>query len=85
MKGLTFENSKLIYDPSKNDDTVVINFIDHPKPKFNLWQRIKAIFIKPKFSVEALEPADLLLTNSQIEYLKTNFKYSKELPDKLSL
>lgn len=42
------------------DDSIPINYISHPKPKFNLWKRIKAVFVRPKFSKEALEPADKL-------------------------
>lgn len=41
-------------------DGMPINFISHPRPKWyiRIWQRIKAIFVRPRFSKEALEPAE---------------------------
>ena len=42
----------------------------HPTPKFNLWQRLKAIFIRPKLSKEALEPAEKIqiIPSGRIDY-----------------
>lgn len=44
------------------NDGIVLNSIKHPRPPFWkwIWQVIKAWFVRPKFSKEALEKAEPL-------------------------
>ena len=46
-----------------DSDGVPIFSIKHPSPKFNLWKWIKSIFIRPKFSEGAVEPAWEILSH----------------------
>lgn len=62
MKNILDNGFKVTYIPP--DDGIPLFNAEHPRPKFNLWNWVKAIFIRPKFSKEALEPADEIISTS---------------------
>ncbi len=45
-----------------------IQMVEHPRPPFfkRIWLMIKAIFVRPKFSKEALEPAEKVISDDGI-------------------
>lgn len=48
-----------------SEDGEPLFFVKHPRPSFfrRIFQMIKAIFVRPKFPKEALEPAETLVFN----------------------